>query len=273
MKSIEQIEHEYSQYTEPVLLIGSIVVIIIYYLVFSSLGNNDSGTASPIKIFIEHTLWFIFIVLLLLNGITYIFHVDLIKVFKNFIYTKKHDDVANGATQQGIIPDDKHDEEDEHKFNLFNQVFNLSEKNYSFDDAKAVCTAYDAKLATYDELNSAYNKGADWCNPSWTDGQMALYPTQKASWEILQKSKGHEHDCGHPGINGIYIPDPNKKFGVNCYGPKPHVTPDQVHDMINTPIYKKNSKELAFDKSVDFWRTKISQIVVAPFNHNNWSIL
>jgi hypothetical protein len=31
---------------------------------------------------------------------------------------------------------------------------------------------------------------------------MALFPTQKETWDKLQKIKGHEHDCGRPGING-----------------------------------------------------------------------
>jgi hypothetical protein len=36
----------------------------------------------------------------------------------------------------------------------------------------------------------------------------------------LQKIKGHEHDCGRPGVNGGYIANPLVKFGVNCYGNK-----------------------------------------------------
>ena len=38
--------------------------------------------------------------------------------------------------------------------------------------------------------------------------QMALYPTQKKTYNKLQTIKGHEHDCGRPGINGGYIANP-----------------------------------------------------------------
>ena len=66
----------------PMLLIGSIAIIIIYYYIFSSLGNNDVGSASDIKVFFETILWLLFIVLLLLNGISYIFGIDLLKTFE-----------------------------------------------------------------------------------------------------------------------------------------------------------------------------------------------
>ena len=39
---------------------------------------------------------------------------------------------------------------------------------------------------------------------------MALFPTQYEHWEHLQKIKGHENDCGRPGVNGGYIDNPNK---------------------------------------------------------------
>ena len=41
--------------------------------------------------------------------------------------------------------------------------------------------------------------------------------------------------------------------------------------MKNTPLYPKTKKELAFDKKVEHWRHKLSNILVAPFNKNTWS--
>jgi hypothetical protein len=38
---------------------------------------------------------------------------------------------------------------------------------------------------------------------------MALYPTQYNTWKELQKIKGHENDCGRPGINGGYMINQN----------------------------------------------------------------
>jgi hypothetical protein len=39
---------------------------------------------------------------------------------------------------------------------------------------------------------------------------------------FLQGIKGHEHDCGRPGINGGYFDNPEMRFGVNCFGAKPN---------------------------------------------------
>ena len=32
-------------------------------------------------------------------------------------------------------------------------------------------------------------------------------------------------------------------------------------------------QELKFDDKVNYWRSKLSQIELAPFNHDNWSML
>ena len=100
---------------------------------------------------------------------------------------------------------------------------------------------------------------------------MALYPTQKATYEKLRKIKGHEHDCGRPGINGGYIANPKVKFGVNCYGHKPKITPTEERLMKLDSIYPKNKEDLRFDKKVLEWRSKLGEILVAPFNKTSWS--
>ena len=143
----------------------------------------------------------------------------------------------------------------------------------NYDDAKAICQAYGGRLAKYEEIESAYKKGAGWCNYGWSDKQMALFPTQKEKWEHLQKIKGHEHDCGRQGINGGYIANPNVRFGVNCYGYKPKITKEEVDLMANTPLYPRTQREIDFDKRVNYWRDKLPEILVAPFNNNNWSII
>jgi hypothetical protein len=102
---------------------------------------------------------------------------------------------------------------------------------------------------------------------------MAFYPTQTDKWEKLQKIEGHEHDCGRPGINGGYIDNPNVRFGANCFGYKPVITEKEMNQMGNTPLYPKTNKELQFDKNVEMWRKKLSEITVAPFNNKNWSII
>ena len=100
---------------------------------------------------------------------------------------------------------------------------------------------------------------------------MALFPTQKNTFNELQKIKGHEHDCGRPGVNGGYIGNPNVKFGVNCFGYKPSITSEEEEMMQNTSPYPKTEKDILLEKKVDYWKNKIDDILVSPFNYNSWS--
>ena len=59
--------------------------------------------------------------------------------------------------------------------------------DYSFEDAKSLCKAYGAELATYSQIEDAYKNGAEWCNYGWSANQMAFYPTQKTTLGINYK--------------------------------------------------------------------------------------
>jgi hypothetical protein len=134
-----------------------------------------------------------------------------------------------------------------------------------------VCKAFDARLASYDEVEKAYNGGAQWCSYGWSDNQMALFPTQKNTWSRLQKIKGHENDCGRPGVNGGFIANPDVRFGINCYGFKPQITAAEADDMKTASIYPKTLKDLEKQQKVAYWQTKLSDIMVSPFNNDVWS--
>lgn len=156
---------------------------------------------------------------------------------------------------------------------LYKEVFNIPGNNYTYEQAEAICTAYDAKLATYDELEEAYERGAEWCNYGWSEGQMALFPTQKKTYNILQSIKGHEHDCGRPGINGGYMANPNVRYGINCYGNKPRRTEIEKELMENTNPYPLTKEDMQMEKQVDYWKKQLPNIIVSPFNNNRWSKL
>jgi hypothetical protein len=151
------------------------------------------------------------------------------------------------------------------------QVFNIPGNDYVYPDAKALCSAYGARLATYSEVEEAYRDGGEWCNYGWSDGQIALFPTQKKTFDELQKIEGHENDCGRPGVNGGYIENPRVRFGVNCYGYKPRMTSTEEELMATEPIYPKTAKDIAMENRVNYWKDKLSEILVSPFNHNSWS--
>ena len=153
------------------------------------------------------------------------------------------------------------------------QVFNVPGNYYTYKDAGAICNAYGADLASYQQVESAYNNGGEWCNYGWSDNQLALFPTQQETYNELQTIEGHENDCGRPGINGGYIANPNVRFGVNCYGYKPDINSEEEELMKNTTPYPETQEEIDIQKRVDYWKNKVDNILVSPFNYNTWSEL
>jgi hypothetical protein len=155
------------------------------------------------------------------------------------------------------------------------EVFNISNNLYTYDDAQAICSAYGAELATYDQIESAYNDGGEWCNYGWSDGQMAFFPTQKSTWEKLQKSSDHKNDCGRPGINGGYFANPYIKFGVNCYGKKPAPSPAELAHMAaaNKDLsIPKSANDVALNGKVNFWKQNAGNLlVINSFDRTKWS--
>jgi Extracellular link domain len=151
------------------------------------------------------------------------------------------------------------------------QVYHIANNMFSYENADAVCKAYDGRLATYKELEDAYKNGADWCSYGWSEGQNAFFPTQQRTFDELQKIKGHEQDCGRPGINGGYISDPSFQFGVNCYGKKPNMTDNDKKLMDVTTPYPKNPQDILMEKQISFWKEHMPSLLVSPFNRTSWS--
>ena len=265
----------------PTVLIVITVVIILYYVLFASLGVVSGQPASEAVssgasgiVFLEVLLWGVFIVLVLLNGMSYMFNVDVTASIKNiFSKTPEVDIIVDQEDLAGDLPGAEEGGTSVPEIKIEKQVFHLPDNKYTYPDAKALCKAYGGRLATYKEMSDAYDSGADWCGYGWSDGQMALYPTQYEKWAHMQGIEGHEHDCGRPGINGGFIDNKNVRFGANCYGYKPKITHEEAELMQEASLYPKTNKELRFEKRVDYWRQKLPEVLVAPFNHNNWSII
>ena len=155
------------------------------------------------------------------------------------------------------------------KYNEKKEVYNISQNIYTYDDAPYVCKLFGGRLATKNELQEEFLKGADWCNYGWSENQEALYPTQKKSWDKLQKTDNYKDMCGKPGINGGYFDNPDLKFGVNCYGVKPKQTDNNTHSIsINT---LKTTKELEIENKMKELELTKDTIQFLPFNHKEWS--
>ena len=268
----------------PFVILFFLIIIVLYYTFFSSLGQPAE---QPISM--PHTtsqgfeilLWSLFIILILFNGLQYFFNINVVASLKKFFTAQPELDLRV-EMPKSVKREEKEKERKADKKEIKEsstieeitatpQVFHIPGNEYTYEDADALCQAYGGRLASYPEVSKAHETGADWCSYGWSDNQMALFPTQMEKWEKLQTIPGHEHDCGRPGINGGYIANPNVRFGVNCYGYKPKITNLEAQIMSEQPLYPESEEELEFQKRVDYWKNNISNILVAPFNHETWS--
>ena len=261
----------------PMVFIIILLIVVAYYVFSSSLGSGSSGApglgngddgSSVMGIIIVAIL----VVLIIVNAFQYFFSINVTAYIQDlFSPTTKVDIVVDqSAYQPTSYQSTSYQATSLPEIKFKKQVFNIPGNYYDYDNAKALCQAYGANLATYDQLEKAYGSGAEWCNYGWSADQLALFPTQKKTYDRLQTIPGHENDCGRTGVNGGYIANPNVKFGVNCYGNKPKITSEEEELMQTASPYPETAKDLAFQKRVDFWKNKVDEILVSPFNYNTW---
>jgi hypothetical protein len=198
----------------PRIIILLIVVVTMVYFVINALAggtsendNTESTLFANVSI-LEIFLWAVFIVVVLLNGFQYFFNTNITTEVSNLLSPKPKISITQSVSTPendalGAGPDLK----------MKKQVFHIPSNLYDYDNAKALCHAYDAQLATIDQMEEAYKSGAEWCSYGWSDKQMILYPTQKSTWETLQKNTdpAKKNSCGRPGINGGYMSDTKLK--------------------------------------------------------------
>jgi len=151
------------------------------------------------------------------------------------------------------------------------EVFNIAKNKYTYSDAEPLCKAFGAELATYDQVKDAWQKGADWCNYGWVKGQMAVYPTQEATYQELQQGPEEQRGaCGRPGLNGGYFDNPEMKFGVTCSGRRP---PQSNHDASSAAAGSTrplSASGLEFEKKVQQFKTESDTMGILPFNKDKW---
>ena len=150
------------------------------------------------------------------------------------------------------------------------EVFNIATDKYTYTDAEPLCKAFGAELATYDQVKDAWNNGADWCNYGWVKGQSAVYPTQQTTYNKLQAGPEDQRmACGVPGVNGGYFDNPELRFGVNCYGPKPSENETDTRFAMDEHYLTPGA--LAYDKKVQDYKVHKDEIPVNPFKTGAWS--
>jgi hypothetical protein len=248
-------------------IIGIIVFIIVFYIVIYLLRIPMSSESKPIFIsLIESCAWILLVITGIYNFFKYVLLVDLMDLlpsYKPVVKTPESKKASSDETSSDKI-----------KETTDNEVFNISNNLYTYEDAQAICKSYDATLATYDQVENSYNNGGEWCNYGWSENQMILFPTQKSTWKKLQKNPKHKNDCGRPGINGGYIANPYVRFGVNCYGKKPPASSSDLNRMTakQNQVYPASPEEKALQSKVDFWKKNSSKLLqINSYNTKKWS--
>jgi hypothetical protein len=144
------------------------------------------------------------------------------------------------------------------------EVFNVRDNIFTYNEARAVCAAHEAELASLEQIVDSYKKGANWCSYGWSEGQLALYPTQKDFWNKLQKNPYKKYECGKPGVNGGFFENKEYRFGANCYGVKPKPKPNEIE------TNKLGSTKLSpTELKADEYRSQLNRFRISPFNNNS----
>ena len=263
-----------------VVILICVVIFMVYFVVNALAGGGSENETREGMLFanvsiLEIFLWAIFIVIVVINGFQYFFNTNITTEISNLLSTKPQITISQtvpaepdsvGGSDLGTGPSLK----------MRKQVFHIPASVYDYDNAKALCQAYGAQLANTDQMEEAHKSGAEWCSYGWSDNQMILYPTQKSTWEELQKSTdpAKKNSCGRPGINGGYIDNASMKAGVNCYGPKPEMNPSSSKLMASIQNYESGKMlDPLHEARVQQMKGKINDVVIAPFNKGAWSLL
>ena len=268
-------------------------------------SSNTTNTANQFKSFIlEHMVMIIIVLVLIVLGVllTYLFFYyepfrAMIGLSPNVDSIQNKDDKivlprdgvttiegSNSGTKDTIVtnvvaqnkkklkskPKSKTSRPDPHPISPNDkEVFNVGSNIYTYEDAPAVCKALGARLATPGEVEQAWKRGADWCSYGWTEGQQALYPTQKITYDKLQYSKEHAHDCGVVGVNGGYFENSDLQFGVNCYGKKPEPRLEEKELIGYFPDYT-SEKDRRLQERVAELRESVDSMTIMPYNREQW---
>ena len=262
-----------------IVILICVVIFMVYFVLNALAGGNSENDNRENTLFanvsiLEIFLWAIFIVIVVINGFQYFFNTNITTEISNLLSTKPEIVISQTlpAEPDGVGGDLGAGP----SLKMRKQVFHIPANVYDYDNAKALCQAYGANLANIDQMEEAHKSGAEWCSYGWSDNQMVLYPTQKSTWEELQKSTdpAKKNSCGRPGINGGYIENASMKAGVNCYGPKPEINPASSKLMSSIQNYEAGKMlDPLHEARVQQMKSKINDVVIAPFNKGAWSLL
>jgi len=251
-----------------------LVIVIIYMIVYFGNVPMVNNKLPPTLDLLIKKSWYFLLILIVINIFKFGLNIPIVDIiydtcaslwngigFEKFVKSKSNDFVNEPEKNSETVLK-----------TTGSEVFNISNNLYTYDDAKSICKAYNSRLATYNEIEDAYKKGAEWCNYGWSENQMIFFPTQKSTWQELQKNPSTKNSCGRPGINGGVSPNPNIKYGVNCYGKKPS---QKDNEFLSTNViaaqFSKSTEDVELEKKTQFWKEHQEMLQLNSYNKNKWS--
>lgn len=249
-------------YSTYILAFISIIVLFVFLSIFNTSMHSSSSDneGNPLYKLIEIILIAFALVVMTMVIINYMLGINV---------SAKLTGIENADPEIDIIIEN----EKKTSPNIIKkkEVFHLPDNIYTYEDAKSVCKAYDADLATIKNIDDAYKSGAEWCSYGWSEKQMALFPTQYSTWNKLQKTGKHKNSCGRPGINGGFVANQGNKYGANCYGYKPTINGLNVDYMNNLTLHPENAEDKLTNKKIQYYKNNINNITISPFNSSSWN--
>jgi len=297
----------------PLSLISTAFFIFTLYIIIYILAIPMDPAGKPITVtIIENVAWILFVLVLLTNSLMYLAGVSITGFMDSIgrllkLRAMDGNTYGNSVSVSNSVSTDEKSSNDANALSTFfksykivngtiipvsnnnlgnvkggsstnvpvelDEVFNIGNNMYTYDDAQSVCASLGSRLATYDEIEYAYNNGGEWCNYGWSEGQSAYFPTQKDTWKKLQGSEKTKNACGRPGVNGGYIENDKLRFGVNCFGQKPKPKDTDIQSKsagINIP---KSQDDILLEKKIQFWKDNGDKLFkINSYNNNKWSM-
>ena len=173
---------------DPYSIFYVLIFILTLYLGIYVLKIQWNFGVKPVSInIIDNVAIVVFVVLLVSDFFKLVFRINIIEILVTFL--------KEGWSRLDTRDDDEEPETDisgNGDVSGNEEVFNIANNIYTYEDAQTVCSIYGAKLATYDQIEESYQKGGEWCNYGWAMDKWRSFLHKSPHMNITKIRKNQE---------------------------------------------------------------------------------